>query len=304
MKNASLNIIYCISFMIIIPIVMYLYIGNIKTKTTIEETHYISVYNTKNKKISMMSLEEYVWRATAKEMPSTFEDEAIKAQAVAIRTYAIRKIGASIPEHNGADVCTDFGHCTAFLSEDEENKQNKLALSKYKVLTEETKNQIITFENEPILAVFHSISSGTTEKSSDVWSSQLPYLTNTNSELDKNVKGYHSCASFRQTELEEHFPKTTDNNIKIISRTDGGSVKNIEIFGNLYTGQEVRNALKLRSANFTVKKDANTYIFDVVGYGHGVGMSQHGANEYAKKGMSYIDILKKYYPTTTITKIN
>ena len=111
-------------------------------------------------------------------------------------------------------------------------------------------------------------------------------------------------AEISQTPKEEHFPKTTDNNIKIISRTDGGSVKNIEIFGNLYTGQEVRNALKLRSANFTVKKEADTYIFNVVGYGHGVGMSQHGANEYAKNGLNYTDILKKYYPTTTITKIN
>ena len=173
-----------------------------------------------------------------------------------------------------------------------------------RTLSKKTQNQILTYNNEPILAAFHAISSGRTEKSSDVWSEQLPYLINVDSELDKNVNGYLSTVSLKQTELKNYFSDNADTNISIISRTDGGNVKEINIFGNIYTGQDVRNKLNLRSANFSVKKNKDEYIFEVYGYGHGVGMSQCGANEYAKKGMDYQKILLKYFPNTVLSTIN
>lgn len=300
MKNAILIIIYCIFLSIIIPTLTYFALNKNFSEKKDSSTIYIKVLNVENQNITLLPLEEYVWRATAKEMPISFERDAIKAQAVAIRTYAVRKMDSKISVHNGADVCTDFAHCTAFSNSSEEKKYSSKNITAYKNLCAETEGEILAYENEPILAVFHSISSGTTEKSSDVWSSQLPYLTNVNSEPDVNVTGYHSIASFSIQDLEKVFGKAKDSEIKITSRTAAGSVKEINVFGLTYSGQDIRNKLNLRSANFHIKKENNTYIFDVYGYGHGVGMSQHGANEYAKLGVNYEDILKKYYPSTTL----
>ncbi|MBQ2897423.1 MAG: stage II sporulation protein D [Clostridia bacterium] len=307
MKSESLYIFNCILIIILIPIILFLCHNRIQKKQDKNEIT-ILVLDKGSKNIISMPFEEYVWRATAKEVPSSFEDDAIMAQAVAVRTYAYRKLGKKISEHNGADVCTDFNHCTAFLLPGDEEKtygENAKQLCKrYRTLSKKTQNQILTYNNEPILAAFHAISSGRTEKSSDVWSEQLPYLINVDSELDKNVNGYLSTVSLKQTELKNYFSDNADTNISIISRTDGGNVKEINIFGNIYTGQDVRNKLNLRSANFSVKKNKDEYIFEVYGYGHGVGMSQCGANEYAKKGMDYQKILLKYFPNTVLSTIN
>lgn len=273
-----------------------------------EHEFQIDVLDISTNKIITMPFEEYVWRVTAKEIPASFEDEAIKAQAVAARTYALRKIGKAIKEHGSADMCTDFNHCTAFLLPETEariygNNAEKIC-ERYKKLSNDTYNQILTYNNQPILAVFHAISSGVTEKSSDVWSTQLPYLINVNSDLDKNVEGYYSKVSYTKNELKEMLNCENDGEINIISRTSGGSVKKIEVFGKSFSGFELRTKLNLRSANFTVAKNADNYIFNVVGYGHGVGMSQSGANEYAKTSMNYKEILSKYYPQTILTTID
>ena len=310
MKGASFNIIYCILFIIITPILVYLYCQR-NNEIQSSNKMIISVFDKTSNKTISMPFEEYVWRATAKEVPVSFEDEAIKAQSIAIRTYAYRKLGKILPEHNGADVCSDFNHCTAFLMPGTEKstygKYAKNICKKYETLSNSTNNIILTYKNEPILAAFHSISSGITEKSSDVWVNQLPYLINVESEFDKNVDGYLSQVDFKYQELKKLFPTNNNDSIYIISRTNGGSVNEINIFGINYSGSEVRKKLNLRSANFTIEKKDDIFRFNVFGYGHGVGMSQNGANEYAKSGFSYEKILYKYYPGTnlvTIDKLN
>lgn len=252
-------------------------------------------------------LEEYVWRVAAKEVPLSFHDEAIKAQIVASRTYALRKISANAHKDN-ADVCTDYNHCTAFLLQGEESVRfgasYQKACERLQELERDTQNQIITYQGKPILSVFHAISSGITERSSDVWQTQLPYLTNVDSSADISIQGFSTTVSFTDKELKEKFSTDVVPEFEILSRTKAGSVKRIKVCNKEYSGTEIRKMLNLRSSNFTIEKSGNIYSFHVKGYGHGVGMSQSGANEYAKKGLTYKEILLKYYPGTTITNIN
>ncbi len=302
MKNASFLCFCCILLIIILSIFIKQYNTSYNENALIFKVHDVT-----NDNIFEMPLEEYVWRVTAKEMPLSFHDEAIKAQMVAARTYAIRKMSANAHDNN-ADVCTDHNHCTAFLLPGEEKTKlgadYKTHCNRLKTLNKPTQNQILTFENQPILAAFHAISSGKTEKSSDVWQTQLPYLISVDSSVDKNVDGFATSTSYTETELKDIFNTNTPINFEIVSYTDSGSVKNIKINDKTYSGVQVRKLLNLKSCNFSIENKGNIYTFHVKGYGHGVGMSQTGANEYAKLGISYKEILLKYYPGTDLTDIN
>lgn len=267
----------------------------------------LKVLNAKKNKIFEIPLEEYVWRVAAKEMPLSFHDEAIKAQIVAARTYALKRLSDNT-HTSGVNMCTDSNHCTAFLIPGEEKinfgNQYKETCNRLKDLCNQTKNQIITYKNEPILAVFHAISSGVTEKSSDVWQTQLPYLISVDSSVDENVSGYSTIKTFTEEEIKKVFQIDIAPIFEIVSLTEAGGVKEICVGEKNYSGAEVRNLLDLRSNNFNIEKKEKIYKFHVKGYGHGVGMSQTGANEYAKKGFSYKDILAKYYPNTKLQEIN
>lgn len=290
MKNASLMLLCCILLVILLS--LFTYSQRNYNNTKIIDKKIISVYNTKENRILKMSLEEYVWRVVAKEMPLSFHDEALKAQMVVARTYALKK-STSKTHENDADVCTDHNHCTAFLISNDYDK-------KLVYLEKTTKDQILTYDNQPILAVFHATSSGVTEKSSDIWQNQLPYLINVDSRVDEHVNGFYSEQIFSEEELKKLLSVENPLEFKDVILTDAGSVKSINVCGKIYSGTEIRNLLGLRSNNFTIKNDNDIYTFSVKGYGHGVGMSQTGANEYAKQGLNYAEILKKYYPGTEI----
>jgi len=306
MKNASLLYLCCIFVLITFPISL-VYLNYDKSEDSQNDSFNIKVFDNNNMSVTEMPFEEYVWRVAAVEMPVSFHDDAIMAQMVAARTYAIRKIIAK-SHGNDADVCTDYNHCTAFLTQGDEkhrfgNKQ-KYYCDQLRNLALRTKDQILTYEGKPILAVFHATSSGITEKSSDVWKTQLPYLINVDSSADIYVKGFNSTNFFTEDELKKALNISSEPIFSIISHTSAGSVKRIKVNNQEYTGEEIRKILKLKSSNFSIKKDGATYIFNVKGYGHGVGLSQTGANEYANKGLNYKEILMKYYPGTVIEKLN
>ena len=303
LKNICLMFICCILFIIGLSLTI-----KYKIPDRNEENEFmLKILDPKENKIFELPLEEYVWRVAAMEVPISFNDEAIKAQIVAARTYALRNIYEN-NHNNVADVCTDYNHCMAFLLTGEE--ENKLGLDftlhckRLKNLASQTKNQILTYENKPILAAFHATSSGLTEKSSDVWQTQLPYLINVDSSLDRNVTGYETTVCFEEDELKNIFKIESMPVLEIKTHTSAGSVKTVSVNGKSYSGTEIRKLLNLRSNNFWVEKDNDVYIFHVKGYGHGVGMSQTGANEYAKSGLTYKEILLKYYPGTTLENIN
>lgn len=259
----------------------------------------ISVYDTEKGEIFQMPLEEYVLKALSKEMPASFELEALKAQAVAIRTYTLKKKQIKNEKHKDAVVCTDSNHCMAYLKE-EPDEQHREKLEK---AVDETKGQVLLYDKEYISAVFHAISSGRTENSQDIWGGQVPYLVSVESENDKYVKGYETKVAVGYHQLIEKLgAKDFEKVVGDIIRTDAGTVKTITLCEKEYTGAKIRELFNLRSANFNIEEKDGEYIFTVYGYGHGVGMSQYGANNYAKMGYSYEEILKHYYPQTELKK--
>lgn len=268
----------------------------------------LNVLNKLSGKCEEMNIDDYVYHVLCMEMPAYFEDEALKAQAVAIRTYAYKKKNYGAQGHDGADVCTDSAHCMAFMDDAEAKKRWKdnydVNKKKYENAVKSTKGKIIIYNNEPISAVFHAISSGKTENSRDVWGGDLPYLVNSESTVDKNVKGYETTVFVSGEDFKEKTGIDYHKGIfKEPVRSSAGGVINIEMDGKFYKGTEIRSMFNLRSSNFETVQEEGGVKFIVYGYGHGVGMSQHGANEYAKQGLNYKDILAHYYRDTAIEDI-
>ena len=262
--------------------------------------------------VKTVNIEEYLHGVIAAEMPAHFPLEALKAQAVASRSYVLDKMvsgGNKIPSHKGADVCTDSAHCKTWISkedrfknwskEDQEKNWNKISAA-----VSETAGEYMTFDGEPITAVFYAISSGTTERAEDVWGSDVPYLQNSDSSLDTNAPGYRSEKIYTKNEflnkITAEFPDIELGNNPSHwycdeVRSSGGAVLSCRIGNKKLKGTEVRKIFSLRSHNYTLIYKDGKFIFDVVGYGHGVGMSQWGAKFYADEGKNYRDILRIYY---------
>lgn len=258
----------------------------------------ITVLNHKTNEVMEMSVEQFVTGAVRGEMPVSFELEALKAQAVAARTYLFYKMEKS--NHEEASICTNPACCCAF-SFDVENDKIKKAVK-------ETEGEILTYKNKPISAVFHSAAGGgRTENSEDVWSNSLPYLKSVETEGENIKKGYETKVSYTYDEfnkiLKEKYPEADFSKplYENITSTKGGAVGTVIIYGVELRGVQVRALFGLRSACFKIVEE-NGVNFTVTGYGHGVGMSQYGANYMASQGKNYKEILHHYYTDVKITK--
>lgn len=272
----------------------------------------ISVYFSDEKVIKEMDIEEYLMGVVCAEMPASFEKEALKAQAVAARSYAIYRMENPSGEHTGAAVCTDFAHCKAYKKIETAQKEWGKDADKYsekiKQAIEETAGEILTYNGEVALAVFHSQSGGgRTENSSDVWGGDVPYLVSVESHGEENAPNFYSSAIFSFEEFKEKILSqnseaklNTPEDIGKSEISEGGSVKSITIGGVDFTGREIRTLFNLRSSCFKIFADGENVRFEVTGYGHGVGMSQYGANTMAKEGFDYKKILTHYYSGTQI----
>ena len=259
----------------------------------------IAVFDPDTEEVFSVPLEEYVLKVLSKEMPASFEKEALKAQAVAIRTYTLKKKQTKNEKHPKATVCTDSNHCMAYLK-DEINKEYR---EKLESAVKETEGQVLMFENEYASTVFHAISSGKTENSQDIWGGQVPYLVSVESTEDKNVKDYETKVTVSYNDLITKLgAKDFEKVIGKEERTESGTIKTITLCEKEFTGAKIRELFNLRSSNFKIEEKDGEYVFTVYGYGHGVGMSQYGANSYAKLGYSYEEILEHYYPGTILKK--
>lgn len=257
----------------------------------------VTVYRN-NGKIINLELEEYVLGVVGAEMPASFNIEALKAQAILARTYALKSI------KNGKKL-TDTVSTQAYKDNSELQKLWKNDYTKYyekiKKAVNETKGKVILYNNEYIDAVYHSTSNGKTENSKNVWKNSLPYLVSVDSSWDKNVKSYKKETIFEINEfcnilkLDVAEPITYE-----IIHNETGRVRQITINNKTFSGTEFRNLLKLRSIDFEIEINDEKVKVTTYGYGHGVGMSQYGANEMAKQGYSYIQILKYYYTGVVI----
>ena len=269
-------------------------------------------------KIEEIDIDEYLYGVVSAEMPASFEEEALKAQAVVARTYTIYKIINNEDKHGEANICDDSTCCQAWISEeDRKEKWNEEERESYweKIVSavNSTKGEIITYEGKPINAFFHSNSGGATEAPVDVWGgSGYPYLQSVTTAGEDAYSQYSSKVEISKDEFVEKIKKEHSDFkidfdekdcIKIEEYTDGNRVKKIKI-GNLeLSGVEVRNILGLRSANFKVTIEKEKIKFEVTGYGHGVGMSQTGADSLAKEGKTYEEIIHHYYTDVEIENI-
>ncbi|MDF2841042.1 MAG: spoIID [Clostridia bacterium] len=273
----------------------------------------ISVFDVEKNQLREMNLEEYIIGVLAAEMPSAFHMEALKAQALAARTYTLMKAkdfgGGGCDKHPGADVCTDFASCQAF----EDPKSITYNYDKYEKAVLDTRGEVIVYNNTLIEAVFHSTSGGKTENSEEIWSNKVPYLRSVASEYEDDspklvtnleMKVNDFIAAMKKLDSGVKLTsKNIKNQIKILGRSQGGRITSIEIGGKVLSGSAVRGALRLNSSNFNISFAGESMQFTVVGNGHGVGLSQYGADGMAKNGSKYTDILKHYYQGVEIINI-
>ncbi len=263
-----------------------------------------------DKTVKEMNMRDYLIGVVAAEMPASFETEALKAQAVAARTYTLYKmLVAPSEKHPEANVCDDITCCKAYKSTEElkstwgdsyETYLNRIMKAVY-----DTDGVYIDYEDEPVLAVFHSSSAGFTEASENVWGSALPYLKSVESpETGEEVPNYtyKTAVSFDdfKTTVKDNCPEAVfldDRKTWIgeTAKTDSGRIDTVLIGGSEVSGTSLRSMFSLRSAAVSIEVTDEGVIMTTTGYGHGVGMSQYGANALAKDGYGYEDIIKRYY---------
>jgi stage II sporulation protein D len=269
----------------------------------------VSVYRTASKTMEKLPLEEYVVGVVAAEMPADFEMEALKAQALTARTYIVKQMlsqnHVGLPE--GADTADTELH-QVYKNEAELRALWKSDYSwkikKIREAVQQTAGQILTYNGEPITATFFSTSNGYTENSEDYWSNSFPYLRSVESPWDKNSPKFYDQKVFTIKEFENRLGVQLANNKSVgtvIERTAGQRVAKVEINGKILTGKTVREKLDLKSTDFTWTVKGNNIIIKTKGYGHGVGMSQYGANGMAAAGKNYQEIVKHYYQGVEIS---
>jgi len=263
----------------------------------------ISVKNTKTNKINEEELEDYIIGVVGAEMPASFNDEALKAQAVASRTYAIYKMNHSNKDY---DVVTDVSN-QAYQTKDELKAKWQddydYYYNKIKKAVMDTKDEVMEYNGEVIIAYYFAMSNGKTEDSSLVFNEQKPYLKSTDSNWENsNLKNFSVTKKISLEEFKNILNIKDPININNIIRSNTNRVLKITINNQEYYGTDIRKKLDLRSTDFNINIKDNMVYITTNGYGHGVGMSQYGANEMAKNGYSYEDILKHYYNDIEIVK--
>lgn len=305
MKKIVASIILIVLVFFMIPVLIINCSRTKKPKVIIEKGPFVRVFDCSAKELMILDLEEYVVGVVAAEMPGSFHIEALKAQALAARTYTLLRMeqygGKGCINNPGADICTDFAHCQAY-------KDPKSIGKNYEKIMEavlSTKGEVIVYERHLIDAVFHSTSGGKTENSEDVWANEVPYLKSVVSEFeDASPK----LVSIQKINIDEFISglksmdsglkiskKTLKNEMNIMERSEGGRIAKIKIGNKVFTGKDIRERFGLNSSNFNFNIGKNEITFTVIGYGHGIGMSQYGADGMARNGYSYRDIIKHYY---------
>lgn len=269
------------------------------------------LYDPKQEKITEIEANDYIFGVVAGEMPALFETEALKAQAVAAYTYAC--YNRNLRKDENYDLSTDPNNSQCYITLEEAKgrwgKKSEEYIEKIKSAINEVSGYTITYNGEEILAVYHAISGGKTRNSKDVWGKEYPYLQSVDCSFDKNAENYKTELSFSTNELKNKLKNIATlkgkakNYFGDFSKCEAGYINEISVCSKNIKGSTLREALELRSNCFDVKYKDGNFIFTVYGYGHGVGMSQNGANELAKKGKNFKEILTHFYTNCDIEKL-
>ena len=262
--------------------------------------------------VTEMSFSDYLQGVLRAEMPASFQEDALRAQAVAARTYTYYKMQNGGNHGDTADICTDHTCCQAFLGKDRAADNWGKNAERYEAKIENavsaTDGQVMLYGGAPILAVFHSSSAGETWNSGEVWAQDLPYLQSLSSPEGEGVPNYYSTVELTEAEFREKFlaarpeadlsgPASGWIRDPVM---DGVHVESVTIGGVSVSGPSVRSIFGLRSASFTAEAGDGKITFYVTGYGHGVGLSQYGATAMAEAGSTWREILEHYYTGVTI----
>lgn len=281
---------------------------------SIESEPSILLYNHIEKENIDIPLEKYIVGVVAAEMPATFDIEALKAQAIAARTLAVRKMrgygGRGCSKYNEkADICTFYGHCQAWISDEEQKKNwgDNYTENKSKIVkaVEDTRGLILTYQGNPIEVFFYSTSNGKTEDAREVFSVQLPYYKVVDSVGEEDAPKFKEVFTFTREDFIDIFKKAypkakladknLESQIEILSHTESGRVGEISVAGVKLKGKDFRSLYGINSADFSLEFKQDNVLIHTTGYGHGVGMSQVGADRMANDGKTYREILNHYY---------
>lgn len=271
----------------------------VKQEESKENKTYVTIYRKKGT-VEKIELEEYLVGVVAAEMPASFNIEALKAQAILARTYALKKMSKG-------EKLTDTVSTQAYIDKNEMQKKWGDDYTKYynKIVSavNSTKGQVVKYNGNYIEALYHSTSNGKTESAKEVWGQDIPYLKSVDSSWDKKTSAYLKIENKEFNTLMKILGLDIDKNtnIEILSKDESGRVSKIKVEDKIYTGVEFRTLLGLRSTDFDITITENGLEIITRGYGHGVGMSQYGANEMAKLGYNYKDIINHYYQNVKIT---
>lgn len=278
-------------------------------KTNADSGIEVAVYRSSTSKIEETPLEEYLIGVVGSEMPADFNEEALKAQALAARTYIVKEMLSK--EHLGLPkgaIVGDTEFYQVYKNDDELHKLWQMdyswKMTKVREAVESTSGQIITYNGKPITASFFSTSNGYTENSEDYWSNAYPYLRSVPSPWDIGTPKFKSTVTVTVSDFEKKLGVTINKGSAIgnvISRTAGKRVGKVSFKRKVLTGREIRDKLDLKSTDFSWVRKGNSIIITTKGYGHGVGMSQYGANGMAADGKNYEQIIKYYYKGVNIT---
>lgn len=257
--------------------------------------------------VSELPLDDYLTGVVLAEMPTSFQKEALKAQAVVSRTYTLRQMARN--KHTAADICTDASCCQGWMSyEDycakEGEQEGSAGAEAAAQAVRETDGQVLTFDGALIDATFFSCSGGRTEAAVEVWGTDIPYLQAVDSPGEENAAHFTDTETFSKADFvqlihskapEAALEGSPANWFGSVTATEGGGVETLEIGGVVFTGKDLRTLLGLRSTVFSIRVSEDQIIVETKGYGHRVGMSQYGAEAMAQAGSDYHAILLHYY---------
>lgn len=298
MKNRNLIIV-----VIFLSVIAILSSFDKKETVFLNEEKTVTIKNNETKEEKNLELEEYIIGVVAGEMPASFEIEALKAQAIAARSYAMNKINTSNETY---DLVTDVTNQVYITTDEMKNKwqsEYDYYYEKIKNAVLETQGLVMKYNDEIISAYYFAMSNGSTEDVSLVFGESKDYLQSVDSSWDENVKNFTVETNITKEEFCKKLDISCDDIIiKDIKRSETNRVNEITINNKKFKGTKVRSLLNLRSTDFDIEINESIKI-TTKGYGHGVGMSQYGANEMAKNGSTYEEILKHYYNNIEISKI-
>lgn len=269
----------------------------------------VHVLRSTTEKVEEVPLETYVAHVVASEMPVNFEMEALKAQALAARTYITRHMVQGEKVSSEADVTDTVTH-QVYKDDNELRSLWKDAyaenIDKIKQAVQATEGEIITYDHEPITAAFFSTSNGYTENAGDYWENDIPYLKSVESPWDQESPKFEDQKIITVAELEQTLGVSIGGSIQQtkMTKTEGNRVNEVHFGEQTFSGREIREKFDLPSSDFSIQQKNDHVIFTTKGYGHGVGMSQYGANGMAKSGKGYKEIIHHYYQNTEIAPLS